>query len=81
MRTTLTLDTDVAVRLRKLQEGSALSWKDAVNNALRRGLDAIDRPAEDRPPYRMATVDLGAPRIRVDSIADALATAEGDGRR
>lgn len=81
MRTTLTLDSDVAVRLRKLQDGRDLSWKEAVNTALRRGLDALDRPAEDRPPYRMRPVDLGEARMPLDSVADALALGEGEGWR
>lgn len=81
MRTTLTLDPDVAVRLRKLQEGRDVSWKEAVNTALRRGLDALDRPSPDRPPYRMRPVDLGEARVPLDSIADALALAEGDAWR
>ncbi|MGE0393765.1 MAG: ribbon-helix-helix protein, CopG family [Vicinamibacterales bacterium] len=38
MRTTLTLDPDVAARLKKLVDDGGLSFKEAVNDALRRGL-------------------------------------------
>ena len=81
MRTTLTLDDDVAIRLRKLQEDEGLAFKEIVNAALRRGLEALERPAPDRPPYRVQPTDLGAPRIPLDSIADALEVAEGEGWR
>lgn len=38
MRTTLTLDPDVAAHLQKLVADGAVSFKEAVNDALRRGL-------------------------------------------
>lgn len=38
MRTTLTLEPDVAALLRKAVAGANGSFKDVVNNALRRGL-------------------------------------------
>jgi len=42
MRTTLTLDPDVAARLRKRVEAGDVSFKEAVNEALRRGLAETD---------------------------------------
>jgi Arc/MetJ family transcription regulator len=41
MRTTLTLDADVSIELETLRRQQGLSLKDAVNNALRRGLRAM----------------------------------------
>ena len=38
MRTTLTLDDDVAVLLKKFTVESGLSFRDAVNHLIRRGL-------------------------------------------
>ncbi len=81
MRTTLTLDDDVAIRLKKLKEEGDLAFKDVVNAALRRGLDALERHVQDRPPYRIEAVDLGRPRIPLDSIAEALELADGDAWR
>jgi len=40
MRTTLTLDPDVAAALEKVVSGSGVSFKEAVNTALRKGLVA-----------------------------------------
>jgi len=41
MRTTLTLDDDVAAALERLRRTRNASLKDLVNEALRRGLDNI----------------------------------------
>lgn len=81
MRTTLTLDDDVAVRLRRLKEEHDLAFKDVVNTALRRGLEVLEGPALERGTYSIRAVDLGAPRVPLDSIADALEVADGDGWR
>jgi hypothetical protein len=44
MRNTLTLDDDVRVMLKKLQEERGLSFKEAVNQALRQGLYQLQAP-------------------------------------
>lgn len=49
MRTTLTLDPDVANLLREAIEREQSSLKDVVNDALRRGL----RPGPPRPAFRV----------------------------
>jgi hypothetical protein len=82
MRTTLTIDDDVAIALERVRERGALTLKDAVNEALRRGLRAMD--AEATPPrerYVLPTWNSGGMRIRVDDVAEALAWAEGDDHR
>ena len=38
MRTTLTLDDDVAVLLKRFSEEAGLTFQDAVNESIRRGL-------------------------------------------
>jgi hypothetical protein len=45
MRTTLTLDDDVAKRLRQITKRTNRSFKDVVNETLRRGLSAGRRPS------------------------------------
>lgn len=45
MRTTLTLDDDVARELREAARSSGRSFKEVVNAALRRGLASGDMPA------------------------------------
>ena len=49
MRTTLTLDEDVAAKLRELAHRRRISFKEAVNAALRRGLVAQEIRASSRP--------------------------------
>lgn len=50
MRTTLTLDDDVAARLDRYQHERRATFKQAVNEVLRQGLDALDAP-ESLPPF------------------------------
>lgn len=82
MRTTLTLDDDVAARLDRLREARTDSFKAIVNELLRRGLDALDRQAEERPPYRLEPHDSGRCRLPdLDSLHDALVFGEGESYR
>ena len=79
MRTTLTLDPDVAARLERLKETKNTSFKSVVNEALRRGLDAIDQDATLRPRYRIRPVDLGRCKVpSLDKVSAVLAFAEGE---
>jgi hypothetical protein len=55
MRTTLTLDPDVAAKLRELSRERGISFKEAVNSTLRRGL----KPDTRRETYRVPTRPLG----------------------
>ena len=80
MRTTLTIDDDVAVQLDNIRRTRRVALRVAVNEALRLGLREIAN-SRDRPqtPYQTPVVDLG--RCLVDSIDDVtetLAVAEGD---
>ena len=51
MRTTLTLDDDLAAELNRTARLSGRSFKEVVNAVIRQGLSAGDHPpeAEDRP--------------------------------
>ena len=75
MRTTLTLDPDVVRLLEAAAHRSHKSFKELVNDALRRGLS----PAATRPPrkrYRVkahaARLVAGLDRGRMNALADAL---------
>jgi len=80
MRTTLTLEPDVAARLERLRATEHNSFKELVNAALRRGLEALE--SDDRrpsKPYRTGGWDLGRPRVlSLDDVSEALAQAEGE---
>lgn len=83
MRTTLTLDPDVAARLEKLRGKRDEPFKALVNDLLRRGLDASERGLlEERPRYRIEPHDAGRCRLpSLDSLHHALAFGEGEGYR
>jgi predicted transcriptional regulator len=53
MRTTLTLDDDLAQRLKELSRESGRSFKDVTNSALRRGLSAGDAPVAAQEPFEV----------------------------
>ncbi|MBT8335003.1 MAG: DUF2191 domain-containing protein [Gemmatimonadetes bacterium] len=82
MRTTLTIDSDVAVALARVRDREALSLKAVVNEALRRGLRSMDAELEqlEREPYSISVWDTGGMRVSVDDVAAALDWAEGDRR-
>jgi hypothetical protein len=56
MRTTVTLDPDVEAKLRMLARERGVSFKDALNSTLRRGLASGSDRA--RRPYRLASRPL-----------------------
>lgn len=78
MRTTLTLDEDVAAKLKAEMRRTGKPLKEIVNESLRRGLTPPRRETE-RPPFRVKTRDLGAlrPGLSLDNIAQLLEVAEG----
>ena len=82
MRTTLTLDDDVAALLKEIRKAQGLSLKEAVNAALRSGLSLLTTPNQRRRRVRTREVDLGRCLIgNLDDVAEALATGEGEAFR
>lgn len=79
MRTTLTLDDDIAVRIERLRRQRDASLKDIVNEALRRGLDDLNRGSKQKELFETHSVDLGRLRLpSIDNINEALAAAGGE---
>jgi Arc/MetJ family transcription regulator len=79
MRTTLTLDDDVAVLLEKVRKAQGLSLKKAVNIALRTGLRELTTPDRRLRRFRTSKADLGRCLIGgLDDVAGALAIGEGE---
>ena len=78
MRTTLTLDDDVAVQLERLRRARNASLKDLVNDALRRGLREMSAKPKKREPFRTQTFDMGPFLVNIDNVAEAIAYAEGE---
>lgn len=82
MRTTLTLDEDVAKLLLRARQLQKASLKQVANEALRRGLLAMSRPVIRRRRFETQSADLGECLIGdVDDVAEALAVAEGEASR
>ncbi len=79
MRTTITLEDDVAASLKRLGKGRGLKFKDLVNLALREGVKNLTAPAKKRKVVYTEVVDLGICRFaNIDNIAEILAVAEGE---
>jgi hypothetical protein len=80
MRTTLTLDKDVAIALERLRKARRASMKQVVNDALRRGLWQMASAASPpRRRFRTRAVSLGRCLVgNVDNVAEVLAVAEGE---
>ncbi len=74
MRTTITLDPDVADRLRTLARERRQSFKEVVNAVLRRGLGDAGSPAE---PFRVDARELRLrPGIDLDQALELAARLE-----
>lgn len=79
MRTTLTLDDDVAAAVERLRTDRDATFKDIVNDALRAGVRDLESEGTAAVAERTVPVDLGQPYLpNVDNVAEALAYAEGE---
>lgn len=79
MRTTLTLDDDVARLLEQVRRKRGGTLKQVVNEALREGLTRLASPRRPQKRHRTKPVSLGRCLVgNVDDVAEALAVAEGD---
>lgn len=76
MRTTLTLDDDVAAMLHQVAKERGISFKEAVNTALRAGLVAdVPRPRR----FIMPTSNMGVrPGINLDKALQLAAELEDE---
>lgn len=80
MRTTLTLDDDVASRLSKESRRSGKSFKNVVNHFLRLGLNATNRPP--RKPFTVTPRKMGLPPgLSYDNVAELIEILEGPAHR
>lgn len=73
MRTTITLDDDVAAKLKAESRRAGRPFRDVVNETLRRGL-AARRGAAPPQPFKIAARDLGGlkPGLSLDDIGELL---------
>ena len=59
MRTTLTLDDDLAERLKELARQGGRSFKEVTNEVIRRGLSAGEVQIEGIAPFRVDASECG----------------------
>ncbi len=76
MRTTLTIDEDVARLLEKEQRRSGKSFKQVINDFLRLGL-TVKQPL--KKPFKVTPINLGLPHY--DKVEDLLDSLEGPDHR
>jgi len=77
VRTTLTLDDDVASLLNREVRRSGESFKQVVNRFLRLGLNAAKQPT--RKPFRVKPLNLGLPPF--EKVEELLEYLEGPDHR
>jgi hypothetical protein len=78
MRTTLTLDDDVAAKLKAESRRAGRPFREIVNETLRRGL--VSRRADaKRQAFRITARDLGdlKPGLSLDNVAELIEQVEG----
>jgi hypothetical protein len=79
MRTTLTLDDDVAAQIRRLRESRKTSLKELINEALRSGLAIMQGPKQTKRRFQTKPVSLGRCFFdNLDNTAEILAVVEGE---
>lgn len=71
MRTTLTLDDDVAVQIERLRKQRDMALKDVINEALRRGLQDMTVKPKQKEPFRTGVHHGG--RLLIEDVKEALA--------
>jgi hypothetical protein len=74
MRTTVTLDPDTAALVQRRMRERGISFKEALNDAIRAGLAGGER----REPFRTRTATLGTPSVNLDRALQLAAELEDE---
>lgn len=74
MRTTVTLDPDTEQIVRRRMAERGLTFKEALNDAIRSGV----REAGATTPFRTETAAMGEPRVNLDRALQIAADLEDD---
>lgn len=76
MRTTVTLDPDVAAKLKRVARDRGISFKEALNTSVRGGLRNEEAPRPYRVPTRRLGVKPGIDLDRALRMASEMEDAE-----
>ncbi len=79
MRTTVTLDEDVAAALDEVRASESIGVSEAVNLLARQGAAARRAATRDRVPFRQRTASIGL-RVDVTNIGEVLDVLDEDDR-
>lgn len=74
MRTTVTLDDDLAAQLKDRAHARGVPFKTEINEAIRSGLEKSREPT----PYRVRTKRMGAPKIDLTKANQLAGQLEDD---
>ena len=74
MRTTVTLDPDTEQLVKRLMRERGVSFKEALNDAIRAGARAGVEPT----PFRTATASMGRSAVNLDRALQIAAELEDD---
>jgi hypothetical protein len=77
VRTTITLDDDVAAAVARLKAEGDVGVSQVVNDLVRKGLSAD----EERPRFVQSTSDMGESKLPLDNIGEVLDILEGPAHR
>ena len=81
MRNTLTIEEDVAAKLKERCRRTGRSFKEVVNKALREGLNT-EKAQRPREPFRVESRPLDLlPGVQLDNIGELLEQLDGPGHR
>jgi hypothetical protein len=79
VRTTLTLEDDVAAALEQLRRERGTRFKLLVNEVMREGLKHLRARPARKTQFRTESTNLGRSRFAsLDNVAETLAVAESD---
>lgn len=81
MRTTLTLDDDVAAAIERRRHELQHSLKQEVNDLIRVGLTHVGQGQPQTPRFRVKPLPIGELLVPIDDVQGALDIAEGPWRR
>lgn len=74
MRTTVTLDDDTLAVIRRRMRDQGVSFKTALNDAIREGAGSRPEPS----PFETRTFDLGVPTVNLDRALQLAAELEDE---
>ena len=82
MRTTLTIEPDVAAQLRKLEKRHPQTFKSLINTLLRLGLTVFEEQHKKKsPPITTFTKPARLGKLKIgslDDVSEVLALGEGE---